>query len=233
LSIPAGSTQGTVNIVTSPVSQDASVTITAVHGNAIRVVNVSLRAPAVLKSFQVSPDSVLSGSPASLQITLNHALGASTVSLSSNNNSLITVPASASVSTGQVTVTVPVTAGNGSGLVTVTATLGAVSLQDELRVNGAPIVPGSVTPGIASAGPNTQVPFTLTLKGQASAGGLVVQLSSSHPSLVSMPGSVVVPAGQTSTTFNVLTLAPGSATVVTITASLNFKSAQGTITITP
>jgi hypothetical protein len=130
-------------------------------------------------------------------------------------------------------VTVPVDAGAGAGLVTLTASLGGVSLQDELRVSGPTLMPGSVVPGMQSVGPNTQVPFTLTLKGTAPAGGVVVALSSSHPSLVSMPANVVVPAGQTTTTFNVTTLATGAATVVTITAELNFKTTSGTITITP
>jgi hypothetical protein len=233
LTIAAGQSQGTISIVTSTMTQDASATITAVSGNSIRTVSIPVRSPAVLQSLQASPDSVLSGSPASLQITLSHGLAGNTVILSSSSIYLMTLPSTVTVPAGQSSVNVPVTAGQGAGLVTLTATMNGVSRQDTLRVIFPQVVPSSLTAGVASVGPNTQVPFTLTLKGQAPTGGALVQLSSSHPSLVSMPASVALSAGQTSTTFNVTTLAPASTTTVTITATYNFRTASGTITITP
>jgi uncharacterized repeat protein (TIGR03803 family) len=88
--------------------------------------------------------------------------------------------------------------------------------------------PSSISNGGTSTG-------TVTLSGPAPSGGSVVGLSDDNPSFFAVPGSVTVPAGGTSATFqgtahNGFVL---SNTLVTTTATLGSSTAQGTVTVTP
>ncbi|MCS7300633.1 MAG: S8 family serine peptidase [Fimbriimonadales bacterium] len=86
--------------------------------------------------------------------------------------------------------------------------------------------PTSVTGGGTATG-------TVTLTAAAPAGGFVVNLSSSNPSVAATPSSVTVPAGATSANFTVSTSAVTSSTNVTITASANGVTRQATLTVNP
>lgn len=56
-------------------------------------------------------------------------------------------------------------------------------------------------------------PVGVTLTQPAPAGGLVVRLSSDKASVASVPGSITIPAGQTTVSFNITRVGPGVATV--------------------
>lgn len=71
---------------------------------------------------------------------------------------------------------------------------------------------------------------TVTLDAPAPPGGVEVAISSSDPSLV-FPGTVIVPEGQTSLTWNLGTAQPTAHTNVTVTASANGGSDSDTITV--
>ncbi|MCX7925686.1 MAG: S8 family serine peptidase [Fimbriimonadales bacterium] len=86
--------------------------------------------------------------------------------------------------------------------------------------------PTSVVGGNSSTG-------TVTLTAAAPSGGFVVNLSSSNPSVASVPSSVTVPAGATSANFTVSTSAVSSSTSVTITASAGSVSRTATLTVNP
>ncbi len=86
--------------------------------------------------------------------------------------------------------------------------------------------PTSVVGGNSSTG-------TVTLTAAAPSGGFTVQLSSSNPSVASVPSSVTVPAGQTSASFTVATQQVSSTTQVTITARAGGVSRQATLTVNP
>ncbi len=86
--------------------------------------------------------------------------------------------------------------------------------------------PTSVVGGNSSTG-------TVTLTSAAPSGGFVVNLSSSNPSVASVPSSVTVPAGATSANFTVATSAVSSSTNVTITASAGSVSRTATLTVNP
>jgi plastocyanin len=72
---------------------------------------------------------------------------------------------------------------------------------------------------------------TVTLNGPAPAGGAQVALSSSNPSVASVPASVTVPAGATTVTFTVVTSVVVLSQDVTITASYNGSSRSATLTV--
>lgn len=86
--------------------------------------------------------------------------------------------------------------------------------------------PTSVVGGNSATG-------TVTLTAAAPSGGFVVNLSSSNPSVASVPSSVTVPAGATSANFTVSTTAVSASTNVTITASAGSVSRTATLTVNP
>jgi hypothetical protein len=179
---------------------------------------------AFLSSLALNPTSVTGGSPSIGTVTLSGPAPSdgAVVALSSSSTagtipSNVTVPAGATsasfnVSTGAVATATPVaiSASYGGGTQTASLTvLPAILLS--LTLN-----PATVTGGNPSTG-------TVTLNGPAPGGGAVVSLSSSDPSVATVPpsGSVTVPAGATSATFTVNTKIVLFSTSVTISASYN------------
>ncbi len=85
--------------------------------------------------------------------------------------------------------------------------------------------PATVTGGTSSTG-------TVVLDGVAPAGGIVVGLTSSVPSVATVPASVTVTAGAITATFQITTSAVGVVTPVTISGTYN--GTQGsTLTVNP
>lgn len=74
---------------------------------------------------------------------------------------------------------------------------------------------------------------TASLSATAPAGGAVVALSSSHPTVAGVPASVSVPAGATSARFAVTTSAVGASTAVTLSAALAGVTRTAGLTVTP
>lgn len=102
-------------------------------------------------------------------------------------------------------------------------------------VGGGPTQPSlsslSLNPSRVVGG--NRVVGTVTLTAPAPEGGYLVQLSNNAPTLVTMPSSVTVPAGQRSVSFEVATRAVTTTTTVTITASAEGVSRQATLTVQP
>ncbi len=100
------------------------------------------------------------------------------------------------------------------------------SLSTTPAVSSVTLNPTSVTSGTSSTG-------TVTLNGAAPTGGTVVTLTSGNTSAATVPASVTVPAGSTSTTFTVTTLTVATSTAVTITAAASGSSQSAVLTVTP
>jgi LmbE family N-acetylglucosaminyl deacetylase len=133
-------------------------------------------------------------------------------------SALFTAPAV--TQTTVVTITAQVLDGRGGsarniGFVTVTA-----------AADGLAVSPASVLGGDSAQG-------TVTLANPAPAGGLSVPLSSSHPAVASVPGSVVVSGGATSATFPVASSSVGARTEVTLSANINGTTRTATLAVTP
>jgi len=71
----------------------------------------------------------------------------------------------------------------------------------------------------------------VTLDGSAPAGGALVSLSSSDPAVASVPSAIAVPAGAASAPFPITTGPVSTETPVTLTASWNGSSIDGTFTV--
>jgi uncharacterized protein YjdB len=86
--------------------------------------------------------------------------------------------------------------------------------------------PATVTNGNTSAG-------TLTLSAPAPSGGATITLSSSSPTVASVPPNVTIPAGMTSASFAVSTGTVTFSAAVTITAAYGSLTANATVTVLP
>src|SRR6267378_2728692 len=107
-----------------------------------------------------------------------------------------------------------------------TATLGSVQVP-QVSLSSLTLNPVSVTGGTFSTG-------TVTLSAPAPSSGAVVSLSSSNPSVATVPANVTVPAGATSATFPVTTSAVATSTLVTISASYGGGTSQtASLTVIP
>ena len=88
------------------------------------------------------------------------------------------------------------------------------------------INPTTIAGGSASSG-------TVVLSSGAPFGGAVINLSSSNPSVASVPATVTAPANSFVGLFTIATSPVAANTTVTITASYNGTTRSGTLTVTP
>jgi hypothetical protein len=117
-------------------------------------------------------------------------------------------------------------------LITITAVYSGVIRQSVLTVNPASLASVNIAAS-AVGGTVTVTGNTVTLLGQAPAGGATVHLSSSDPAAV-VPASVVVAAGQSvSPAFTISTTLVGVSKTVTITATYNGVSKTDTLIVNP
>jgi len=228
LTVPVGATSAAFTVNTSAVAASTPVTISASYGGVTQTASLTVTA---------GPDYTLSASPTSLSITQGTS-GTSTVTVTPQNGfsgsvslsasglptgvsasfspnsatttSTLTFAASNTATTGKATVTI--TGSSGSLINTTTITL-TVTPPPLPTVSSLTLAPSNVIGGTSSTG-------TVTLSGQAPAGGAQVLLSSSNGA-ASVPSSVTVPAGATSATFTVRTSIVLLATSANISASYN------------
>jgi len=144
------------------------------------------------------------------------------VRLSSSNTAVASVPASVPVAAGATVssaFTITTTGVSGSTPVTLMASVNGANATVVLTVN--PIAVAFTLAAPSVFGGVVLSSNTLTLALPAPAGGLVFNLSSSNPSLASVPASVSVAAGATvSSSFAISSAVVASQTTVTLFASL-------------
>jgi len=191
-------------------------------------------AGAALSSLTVTPTAVTGGANTTGKVILTAAApsGGLVVNLSSSSVSA-TVPGSITVLAGQTSRTFSVATSSVSAVtpVTLTAAAGGVSKTASLTLNPAQSL-ASITVNPASVPGGTGSTGTIVLGGPAPSGGAVVSLSSSAPTVASVPASVLVLAGATSRTFAIGTSPVSASTDVTITASVGGASLTATLTVT-
>jgi hypothetical protein len=178
--------------------------------------------------------SVKLGQSASFGVALSGPAppGGVTVTLKSSDTSKVAVtPASVVIPPGATTPTTqPQVTGAGIGAATITAAAtGYISGNGAVTVT-APTMAFSGSPLAIAIGGTGNLTLSLT-GGQAPAGGLTVNLSSSDTNKAKVPGTVSFAAGATSVTIPVTGIAPGA---TTITASApNIAGATTNVIVTP
>ena len=159
--------------------------------------------------------------------------GGAVVSLSTSDSTLLSVAPSITVPAGSYSAafTVNTTPVSSSTMATITGSYGGAPQNASITVEPAMLSALSLNPTTVTGGTSSQ--GTLTLSSPAPSGGTVVTLSSSNPSIVSLPSSVTVPAGSSGTTFLVTTTPVSLSAAVTITGSYGGATQDVSITVQP
>jgi trimeric autotransporter adhesin len=224
LTIPQGQTSGTFAVSTTSVTSTQNATITATSANTATA-GLTINPQPQLSGFSVSPSSVTGGTSATGTVTLAQAApaGGATVTLSSSNGAA-QPPGTVTVPAGQASAsfTINTTPVSSEQTATLTASLGPSQRTAQLAVR-APCV-GGLTLSVSSVLGGSGATGTVTLTGPAPAGGATVTLVSGNAA-IQVPGTVTVPAGQTSAIFSVATSAVS--TVVASTIQALFGSCPG------
>ncbi|MEO5926798.1 MAG: hypothetical protein ABIR70_23495 [Bryobacteraceae bacterium] len=226
--IPQGQTSGTFTVTTSVVGSTVSLAITAQSANSVGAgltLNPSSAGLGTISGLGIAPSTVVGGQAnATGTVTLGSAAGANGVLVNlSSDNGAASVPPSVLIPQGQTSGTFTVTTSvvgsttpatitaTSANVVTAGLTLNAPA-PGAGTISGFGVSPSSVVGGQANA------TGTVSLGSPAGAGGVLVNLSSNNGA-ASVPGSIVIPQGQSSGNFTVTTSAVGSTTPVTITAT--------------
>jgi hypothetical protein len=238
VTVPAGATSANFTIRTSPVTSQFNLNIFAhLSGSPGRqaLLLITAGGATTLRTLSVNPVSMVGGASATATVTLTAAAppGGAVVTLSKAlanggpGTVPVTIPASVTIPAGQTSTTFTVASSSvtASTVVRISATYAGTTLNADMSLFtllGQVLFSGNVPGGTPAAG-------TVTLNGAAPSGGAVVALSSANTSLVTVPASVTVPAGQTSATFTAATAPVTQTTSVGVTASLAGTTVNGNV----
>ena len=230
VTVPSGSTTATFNISTSAIGSQTGVLdggwiwVTASAGLSSQTMALSIY-PSQLHSISATPSSVAGGTSSTGTVTVagRAPTGGITVSLSSDSSG-VTIPASVTIPAGSSAGTFAISTASTSNPYTanLSSSYGGVTKSCAFGVGASVLVhsisstPGSVAGGASAIG-------SVTLNGNAPDGGTTISLSSSS-GLVSLPATVTIPPGQSSTTFSISTVGTLTAASATLSASLNGRS---------
>jgi len=203
--IPQGETTVVFDIPTLQVTTDYVGTVTAdIGGNVIVSAPLTVRAPGIA-GFEIIPPTIAGGLTALGVVTLDNPAppGGVTVLIQSSSGAAsvpasIDIPESATVGTFNIdTVPTPITT-----FATITVTRGVTSAQQVLTITPPNLGVLKLVPSTVRGGQTSVA--TLLLDANAPPGGLTVVVSASSPLLVNQPGTVFVPAGQNSVSWNIV-----------------------------
>jgi hypothetical protein len=201
--------------VAAPVARLAGATAIAAGGYHSLAVGVGV-------SLAPDPVTLSVGGSTLLTVTISPAQPTpTTVTIACSDPTKVSVPANVVVPANTASATFTATGvGAGSATITVTlpSSLGGASAAVTAHVLAVSLA-GASGPAALQVGQTGQ--GTVTLTGPAPAGGITVGLSAAPGGVVSVPGSVTVPQGQTSAQFPITAVGPGTATVTATFGSTN------------
>jgi hypothetical protein len=256
--VTAGASTANFQVQTSAVAQPASVTIAAENSSGNGSSAVLTVQPPVLTALSLSPSALYGGAPSTATFTLSGpapASGLNELVLSSNNTGAASVPARITIAAGQTQGTFQITtfpvapktgvAGAPDTLVNIGASLSNASWNGGSRTGALTVR----TPQLLNLLFNpTTVPtstgsretrLTVFLTSRAPAGGVTIPISyangtsSPNKSLVPVPTSITVPAGQSTWPITVTCGKPKKQTSVTVSSPYLGVTRTTTITVNP
>jgi hypothetical protein len=233
-----GAVAGLTALTAGDFNNDGSIDLAAVVAGS-NTIAILLQSPAAaLSSASLNFGTVQTGSSATQAVTVTNsgsallnigAIGTSGSYSETDNCGVSIAPGSSCTVTVAFNPTAP---GTQTGVLTIPSNAPAGPQTVNLSGAGATFtvlvgLPLNTVIGGASLPSNT-----VTLAKPAPAGGWTVTLSSSNPSVASVPASVTVAAGATvSSSFTIGTAAVAVSTPITITASLNAWVGTGNLTV--
>lgn len=223
VTVVAGTKSANFNVaVLSPVSQRTPFAITAT-GLGVTKTGTGTLTPAEPLSLILQPTNLAAAGGAlfTARLTLNGPAGGGglTLGLSSSNTSVATVPSTVTVRQGETSAefTVTTSATPQSANAVITATGATVSKTANLTIASAQL--STLSKQVSQVIGGQTAAFTLLATSKAGAGGLLVNLSSSNPSALTVPASVLIPANASTATFSASTKSVAAQTNVTLTAT--------------
>ena len=205
VTVPEGATSATFTVNSLKATPGMTVQLSAHdsviwHSANLTVINNGI------STLTVNPGSIAAGTSTTGTITLKSAAptGGWSVNLSAGASSEVLLPASVVVPAGATTVNFTIT----TKVMSATLTSGIYATDNLTYKSTSLTVMGDLISGLSlsptTIGGNGSTTATVTLSSPAPANGWNVNLTAGVPGAVSMPASVIVPAGATSTTFTIL-----------------------------
>ncbi len=194
--------------------------------------SMSLAAGRSLSDFTLSVSSVPGGGALTGTLTASSSTYSSVVINLSANGTALSFPPDVSIPAGQNSATFNLSAAYVQNPVTIgiTAKLGTQSRLASVVVNPVAALSTFISSSYNVDGP-AQIVGTLTISQNAPANGAVIPLSSSNGSILSVPPSVTIPAGQRTKTFLMSASNASPAQMVTVTGSYGGYQRQITVRV--
>jgi hypothetical protein len=235
LAIPAGALSASFGIVTAPVGSGQTASYSASLNGTTASASISVQ-PFALNRVS-GPSTLTRGvtvNTGSVALNAPAPAGGVTVLLNSSDPGSLTVPVSVSVAAGASSAAFPIaaTVDGAAAAVTITGSLAGVvrsvvvNLQQGV-LSSLLLSPVTTTGGVTTSG------HRVSLTSAAPTGGVAVSLSASDPSALTLPASVVVPAGATSRTFSITAASSSQQRVVQVIAEAGGEMRGVPLTITP
>ncbi|HET6853859.1 MAG TPA: hypothetical protein VFH46_16270 [Pyrinomonadaceae bacterium] len=234
IAMPGNTAWTQFQVQAGQVSVATPVTLTATLNSASASAQFTLQ-PTSLKSLTISPSTISGGAQPLGIVMLNGQApaGGALVSLSSNSP-FVNPPASVTVAPGSFSVSFPIstTGVTTNTTATVTASYNGAASQAQVTLT-AQQPPSSLTLSPTSTTGTSGSSFATVTVASPSSTDQVLQVSSSNPSIASVPNGVTIPAGSTTGGFNIFTSSVSVQTVVTISVSGGGVTKTANLTINP
>ena len=237
VTVPAGSSSTTFNLVTNTVTATTSVVVSATANGGSKNATLTVTSAVTLSAFKFSPGTVIGGLSSTGTVTLSGAAPVDTVVLlavKSGGSAVKSIPSSVTVLAGSTSGTFTLVTNEVTAItnVSVAANVNGTTKTAGLTVTGnVPtaffLTPANVVGGGSSTG---KVTFGIPVTSDTT---LTLQILSGASAIASMPSSVVVPQGASSITWTIMTNPVAVSTPVQIKASANGGSSQATLTVNP
>jgi hypothetical protein len=179
-------------------------------------------------AFNTSTVSVGTSVLGTVSLTGAALAGGASIVLSSSDVAVATVPTPVMIAAGASTAAFTITTML-AGSTTITAAMDGTSVSSMLTVTVEPVLSAVSLSAPTVVGGNALV-GTVTLSGFASSGGVLVALSAAGP--VTVPGTVLVPGGLLSASFEVATRAVGSSIDATVSGTYGGVSKSASLSVT-
>ncbi len=207
VTVPEGATKASFTITAGQFNNNFTCAVSASDANsgAYATLTVNGDSIAAVGGLTLNPSEVLGGQGSTGTITLSSKAPTAgwVVHLSSEYPGSVGVPATVTVAAGSTTATFPITTKlfTNTFACDIYASDGHTATQARLTVDGDCLSSVSVNPVVGGSSTSG----TVTLASPAPAGGWIVNLSTEYPSVLGVPATVTVLAGQTSVSFTMTT----------------------------
>lgn len=232
VTIPAGTTAKSVSINCKAVTSTQQAIFTATHGQ-VSLPQTLIVAPIGIQSMFLSSSSATGGQTVSGSVTLavRAPSGGIKVNLTSNNTAVATVPTTVTVPANSLSASFTVTTKpvGSTSFATITGKRYASVVTANLTVKPPELSTFTITPSSVKGGSKATGKVTLT--GKAGPGGVTFYIQSNN-SAATPPTTVVVPANQTTASFQISTSVVSLNTMVQVIARSSSVQKNAVLTVT-